>query len=126
MGYRIATYESPNDGGTDIAGLFFAIVIVVGVVTLAEAGLLAAFAKWGPSAVWPRRILTTAVGGLGSLSALLYQAASIPAYETRLWELVNPLVAPLFEATMVLLILGLAGTGLGLVATLASVVAAEG
>lgn len=128
VGFRIATYASPNDGGTDITGLFFAIVIVVGVVALIEAALLAAFAKWGPSAVWPRRILTTgvAVGGLASLSAFLFEAASIPAYETRLWELVNPLAMPLFGATLLFLVLGLAGTGLGLVATLAWAVTAEG
>lgn len=128
VAYLIYTYDPPNDGGTSIAGLFFAVVIIVGVVTLVEAGLLAAVAKWGPSAVWPRRILNAgvAVGGLGSLSAFLYGVTSIPTYESQLWEILYPLAGPLFGATLLFLVMGVAGTGLGLVATLVSAVAAEG
>lgn len=109
VAYRIFTYESPDTGGEDIMGLFFAIAIVLAGVVLVDA-VLAGLVLWAG--------VRSAVGrGLtgGGLAAATLTGLGVTAFQADLSVGISPgLVRTLF-------LVGVAGglaLGLALLVTL--------
>jgi len=120
--YAIATYESPNNGGTDITGLFFAIGLLLALPPLVESALLAAVLRWGTPAAWPRRLLAlgAVLGSLGASVVILWPLRSLVPAGTALPSALAP--TPFFLRNILALVVlgGLAASGVGVVAQLAT------
>lgn len=98
----IVTYTQPDPDGTSLAGLFFMVLLVVGLLSAGSGGLLAAHTRWGQSGTWPRRLLYTgAVAGvLASVVVILWSGASqIPA-TSALEQLLPPIGGVFFGIAM--------------------------
>jgi hypothetical protein len=89
----IVTYTQPDPDGTSLAGLFFVVLLVIGLLSVGSGGLLAAHTRWGQSGTWPRRFLYTgAVAGvLASVVVILWSGASQIPETSALGRLLPPI-----------------------------------
>ncbi|MCU4800577.1 hypothetical protein OB920_09365 [Halobacteria archaeon HArc-gm2] len=126
--YAIVTHEPANDGGTSVAGLFFAIGLLLALPPLAEAGTLAAVLRWGTPAVWPRRLLSlgAVLGALGASVVLLWPLTSLVPAGIRVPEFLDPTPGLVTGVLALTVVGGLAASGVGVVAQLITEVRGSG
>ncbi|RLM41258.1 hypothetical protein DVK00_20405 [Haloarcula sp. Atlit-47R] len=112
----IVTYEQSASGGTSVAGLFFGVFLIVGLLGLGSGGLLAAHTHWGQSGTWARRLLCAGAGAGAVASAVLifWTVLRILPATLSLDQLLPPLGGPLLViillaavATVLCVVLGL-------------------
>lgn len=116
--YAILTHEPANDGGTSIAGLFFAIGLLPALPALAEAGVLAAVLQWGTPAVWPRRFLSlgAVLGALGSSYVIAWPLVAVLPAGTQFPEFLAPSPSLVSRVLALTAVSGLAASGVGVAA----------
>lgn len=113
LGYRLWSFQpGPDDGGTDVAGLGFFIVLVLALMVLAEALVAIGFVRWLPPSEWARRL--TAAGllatALGALGVTVWHLAPLVGFE---WGTPRTV-----DGIFWVLVVGGGGIGLGLVVEL--------
>lgn len=69
VGYSIARYEPPNNGGESIIGLFWVIYMILGGMVMANGGIAALFLRRVRAIRWPHRLVTVGAGA-GSIAGL--------------------------------------------------------
>ena len=97
----IVTYTQPDPDGTSLAGLFFVVLLVVGLLGVGSGGLLAAHTRWGQSGTWPRQLLYTgAVAGVLASVVILWRGASQIPETSALERLLPPIGGVFFGIAM--------------------------
>ncbi|EMA29254.1 hypothetical protein C444_14576 [Haloarcula japonica DSM 6131] len=99
----VITYDQPDPDGASLAGLSFAVLLVVGLLGLGSGGLLAAHTRWGGPATWPRRFLYVG-GGAGVLASAVVTLWNVVAQipDGSLLEHVLPPIGGLLFGSVIL------------------------